>query len=286
MKLINTYIGITKPGIIRGNVMTAAAGFLLASQGSLDSGLFVALVAGTSLVIASACVFNNYLDRNIDKKMDRTKRRALVTGEISVQQALVYATVLSGAGFGILAFYTNAITTLLGVVAIFSYVVLYGLAKRHSTYGTLVGSLPGALSLTAGYTAVTGQLDSGALLLFLIMVVWQMPHFYAIATYRLKDYKAAGLPVLTVVKGVPRAKKSIVAYVAAYGVVSSLLFFYGYTGYTYLLVMVCVSLYWLKIAYGGFTAKDDIKWAHKVFGFSLVVLLTFSVMISLEAWLP
>jgi len=286
MEAITRYYMLTKPGIIRGNVMTAGAGFLLAAKGHVDVWVLLAVLLGTSLVIASACVFNNYIDRELDKKMVRTKKRALVIGTVSAQQALVYATALGVFGFTILMLYTNASTVMLGVTAFFFYVVLYGLAKRRSPYGTLVGSVPGALPVTAGYTAAAGQLDGGALLVFLCMVVWQMPHFYAIATYRVKDYRAAGLPVLTVVRGIARARKSIVGYVAGYVLVASSLFVFGYTGYCYLIVMSVIGLFWFRLALTGFNTTDDAKWARKVFGFSLLVLMTFSIMISLEAWLP
>ncbi|MEK9196104.1 MAG: UbiA family prenyltransferase, partial [Patescibacteria group bacterium] len=107
--MIKTYYQITKPGIIRGNVMTAIAGFLLASKGEIDLWLLLAVASGTSLIIASGCVFNNYIDRNIDAIMHRTKNRALVTKEISACSALVYATSLSIVGFAILIMYANVL---------------------------------------------------------------------------------------------------------------------------------------------------------------------------------
>ncbi len=284
--MIEAYYRLTKPGIIRGNVMTAAAGFLLASQGHIDFGLFLATMAGIALLIGASCVVNNYIDREIDKKMTRTKERALVTGAISPNQAFVFATVLGISGFALLMRYTNALTVGLGVLAVISYVVVYGWAKRRGPFGTLVGSLPGALSITAGYTAVTGSLDVGALLLFLVLVAWQMPHFYAIATYRLKEYKAAGLPVLPAIKGVAQTKKSILFYMLLFVIATVSLFAFGYTGWTYLVVMLAVDTAWLRLALQGFNTKDNDKWARKVFGFSLLTLLVFSLMISLEAWLP
>lgn len=286
MSVLKKYYLLTKPGIIRGNVMTAAAGFLFASKGHIDWWLFMALLTGTALVIASGCVFNNYLDRNIDKKMDRTKKRSLVVGNISARNALIYASVLGIAGFTILAAYTNLTTVIIGLVGIIDYVIIYGWAKRNTVHSTLIGGISGSTSLVAGYTAVTGNFDIVALLLFLIMAFWQMPHFYAIGIYRRKDYAAADLPILTVQKGIGAAKQEILLYIIGYIGAVSLLAILGHAGYTYLAVMLIITFWWLWVALQGPKARDDIKWAHKIFGISLLVLMIFSIMISLDHWLP
>jgi len=204
--VLKAYYRLTKPGIIYGNLLTAAAGFLFASKWHIVPGLFAATLAGTSLVIAAACVYNNYIDRNIDKRMARTKKRALVQGTISGKHALIFATMLGVLGFALLLAYTNTLVTVIGVIAFIDYVVLYGISKRRSVYGTIVGSISGAAPIVAGYVAVTNQFDLGALLLFFILVYWQMPHFYGIAMYRFDDYKAAGIPVLPVQKGMARGR--------------------------------------------------------------------------------
>lgn len=284
--MFKKYYQLTKPGIIRGNLMTAVAGFFLASKGRYDWLLLLALCGGITGIIGCACVLNNYIDRDIDKKMKRTKDRALVTGEISVQSALIYAGVLGIIGFWLLAAYTKLLTVLIGVVGILSYVVLYGYFKRHSVHGTLVGSISGSTSLVAGYCAVNGRLDTVALLLFVIMAIWQMPHFYAIGTYRQKDYAKAGIPILTVVKGIPTAKKHILVYILLFILAVSSLTLFGYTGYVYLVAMLLISSLWLRYAVMGFTATDDIKYGHQIFGYSLLTLLVFSLMISIDHFLP
>jgi protoheme IX farnesyltransferase len=283
---IKKYYKLTKPGIIRGNLITAGAGFLLASNGYISFELLIITLTGITLVLASGCVFNNYLDRNIDAKMERTKKRSVVTGEISVRNAIIFATVLGVAGLGLLGLFTNFITLILGVIGLFFYVVVYGYSKRKTVYGTLVGSISGSIPPVAGYTAVTSNLDLGALLLFLILTCWQMPHFYAIAIYRRSDYKSASIPVLSVIKGIDVTKRHIIFYQILFIVVVSLLYISGYVGYTYLLLMITVSLWWLKIGFKGLNTKDDIKWAHTVFGVSLIVLLVFSVLISFNSILP
>lgn len=285
-QLIKTYYQLTKPGIIYGNALTVVAGFFLASKGIMNGWLLGATLLGVSLVIASACVYNNYIDRNIDRKMARTKKRALAIGSVSPTAALTYATILGVVGFGILALYTNAITVLLGVIALVVYVVFYGIFKRRSVHGTLVGSIAGALPPAAGYTAVIGQFDIGAALLFLILVFWQMPHFYAIALYRERDYKAAGIPVLPLVYGVRATKIAILGYLLAFIVACAALTVCGYTGYSYLIIMLAIGLWWAVAAIKGFYASNNEKWARKLFLSSLIVLLVFCFSIVLDAWLP
>src|SRR6185295_5640661 len=140
--------------------------------------------------------------------------------------------------------------------------------------------------LTAGYTAVSGQFNREALLLFIVMTAWQMPHFYSIAIYRLKDYKVAKIPVLPAVKGIRTTKVHIAAYIVAFMVAASLMTLWGYTGYIYLIAMTIVGLLWLKKSVEGFSAKDDNKWARGLFGFSLIVLMTLSVALAFGAILP
>jgi protoheme IX farnesyltransferase len=279
------YYYLTKPGIIRGNLFTAAAGILLAAKGHINIGLFLATLGGIGLVIAAACVFNNYMDRKVDKKMARTKTRALVTGQISGRNALVFGTVLGFLGFSLLILKTNILTVFLGVLAIVSYVFLYGYAKRKSVHGTLVGTFPGALPPVAGYTAVSSQLDTAALILFFMLVFWQMAHFYAIAIFRRADYRAAGIPVRPSVRGVESTQIQILWFIAAFIAVSLLMTAAGYTGYSYTVVVMLVSGTWL---YKGIkTLKlDQTRWAKQMFGYSLLVLTSVSLVLCFESFLP
>jgi protoheme IX farnesyltransferase len=286
MEKIKEYYELTKPGIVYGNALTVIAGFLLASRGHVNLWLLVATVLGISLVIASACVFNNYIDRDIDKKMSRTKKRALALGVISGSAALVYGTILGVFGFGILALYTNALTVWIGLFAMAMYVVVYGIAKRRSPFGTVVGSVSGALPPVIGYAAVTNTLDLGALLLFLILMVWQMPHFYAIAIYRHKEYAAAGIPVLPVKKGMRTAKRQIIAYIVGFIVVAMLLNIFHYTGIMYAIVMLALGGVWLVKGLKGLHHNDDVAWARGMFFFSLIVLTVFCVLLSVDVFLP
>jgi protoheme IX farnesyltransferase len=155
-----SYYRLTKPGIIQANVMTAAAGFLFASTHHIDLKLLVATLAGTALIIASACVVNNYTDRGIDSKMARTKKRATVTGEISTKNTLLFATILGLLGIIILIKFANKWPLIIGLLAFIDYVILYGIAKRTTIHSTLVGTIAGSASIVAGYCAVTQHISS------------------------------------------------------------------------------------------------------------------------------
>jgi protoheme IX farnesyltransferase len=280
---MKAYYQLTKPGIIYGNALTALGGFLLAARGHVDTGLLCATLLGISLVIASACVLNNIIDRNIDCAMARTKTRAIVTGLIQPNQALAYAAILSGIGFLTLFIFVNTLTVLLGFGALFSYVVLYGLAKRRSVHGTLVGTVPGAASIVAGYAAVTNRLDITALLLFLMLVFWQMAHFYSIAIYRLKDYKSAKIPVLPAKAGIYTTKISILLYITAFIFAVAYFAIAGYGSYFFGVIMGLLGLIWLSKGIKGLAAKDENLWARQMFKFSLIVILGLSIMLSLDS---
>jgi heme o synthase len=284
--LLRDYYYLTKPGIIRGNAVSATAGFLLAAKGHIKFGLFVATLGGLSLVIASACVFNNYIDRAIDEKMARTKRRALVSGAISGRNALIYASILGVSGVVILSIYTNWLATLIALFGFIMYVVVYGIWKRRSTLGTVVGSLSGATPPVIGYCAVTGRFDWAALVLFLILVFWQMPHFFAIAMYRLKDYAAASLPVLPVKKGIQTTKIQMLAYTLGFVIASVMLSVLGYTGWVYLGVALIIGISWTALCVRGFWVADDSRWARQMFFCSLIALSLLCVTISVDHFLP
>lgn len=273
---------MTKPGIVRGNVLTVIAGSLLASKGNINFVSFIGVVVGTALIIASACVVNNYIDRRIDKKMERTKKRALVIGSISIAHASVFAFVLGLMGFALILATTNLLTFVIGAIAYVFYVVIYGLAKRASYHGTLIGTIPGALPPVAGYVAVTGNLDFAAILLFFILVFWQMPHFYAIAIYSRKEYDAAGIPVISLVKGIPATKRAIMWYILAFVVAALCLAVAGYAGLIYMFTILLVSVVWFVLGMRGLRASNHDKWSRMMFNFSLLVILLFSILISVD----
>ncbi|EFV40381.1 heme o synthase [Hafnia paralvei] len=286
--MMKQYLQVTKPGIIFGNLISVIGGFLLASKGSLDVPLFIATMVGVSLVVASGCVFNNYIDRDIDKVMERTKNRVLVKGLIAPKVTLAYATLLGLAGVALLYVAANPLAALLAVIGFIVYVGVYSLyMKRHSVYGTLIGSLSGAAPPVIGYCAVSNEFDAGALILLAIFSLWQMPHSYAIAIFRFKDYQAANIPVLPVVKGISVAKNHITLYIVAFMVATLMLSLGGYAGYKYLVVAAAVSVWWLGMALSGYKkAVDDRVWARKLFVFSIVTITCLSVMMSVDFQSP
>ncbi len=276
------YYRLTKPGIIRGNIIASLAGFFLASRGEINIQNLVFLVIGLSMVIASACVFNNILDRSLDSKMLRTRKRAMVEKRVSVKSGVIYGISLGFAGFIILAWFTTVHAVVLAFIAHFLYVFVYGYAKRVSHWGTLVGAFPGSLPPVIGYTAVTGALDIIAFGLFILLFVWQMPHFYAIAIFRKKDYQSAGIPVLTIVRGNKIVTRRILYYV--YGLLAVTLWFGFISGLSmlYFILSVTVVIFWLRVAYKNATS-NDLLWSKKMFGASLIVLLTLCIAISLDS---
>lgn len=287
MNTLRLYLSLTKPGVLFGNALTAAAGFLLASRAQPDPALFLALVIGSTLVIAAACVLNNYFDRDIDAVMSRTKTRAVPAGKVSGRNAVIFGILLALVGFAILYQYTSILVVILGLIGFVDYLYFYAmLGKRKSMHGTLIGSISGAIPITAGYVAVTGTIDIGAVIVFLILFFWQMPEFYSIAIYRHDEYKAAGVPVISVVKGIPETRRWIFIYTVLFTISTILLYTFGYVGLTYLIIMGLLDLYWLWLAVQGFSAPDTNSWARKMFRFSLIVLIIFSAVISLTGILP
>ena len=281
------FIQITKPGIIFGNVLSVAGGFFLASKGHVDLAVFLAAMIGTSLVVASGCVFNNCIDRDIDYKMERTKNRVLVQGLISLKLALVYATVLGVAGVALLYKVANPLAALFAVIGFIIYVGFYSLyLKRKSVHGTLVGSLSGAMPPVIGYVAVTNTFDVAALTLLVMFSLWQMPHSYAIAIFRFKDYQAASIPVLPVERGIEVAKKHILYYILAFVGATFMLTISGYAGISYFAVAAAMGMYWLYMAWTGNKAVDDTVWARKLFVFSIFTITALSVMMSVDFKMP
>jgi heme o synthase len=280
---------MTKPRVMMANGLTAAAGFLLAAgnQGHFDAALFLALVAGSTLIIAAACVLNNYLDHDIDSRMVRTKNRPSVTGQVGRSGSIIFSAALGLLGVIILALWTNWLVVAIGLGGFIDYVWLYGAwTKRKTVHGTLVGSISGAAPVLAGYCAVTARIDGAAVLLFLSLFFWQLPEFYSISIYRRKEYAAAGVPVISVVKGVQKTKSQIFTYTLLFVITSVLIGLLGYAGYIYTLVMLALGIYWVRLAGQGFKTRQDDRWARQMFHFSMIIILAYCLMLALGPVLP
>ncbi|QJR81647.1 protoheme IX farnesyltransferase [Alteromonas pelagimontana] len=282
--MFRRYLQVTKPGIIMGNLISVAGGFLLASRGDIDWWLMMVTLIGLSLVVASGCAINNCIDRDIDAKMQRTQSRVTVTGEMSLKAAFAHGVVLGVTGFTLLSYYTTPVATFFAAIGYVVYVGLYSLyMKRRSVYGTLVGSLSGAVPPVVGYCAVTGQFDGGAAILLAMFSLWQMPHSYAIAIFRFRDYEAANIPVLPVAEGIAKAKLHIVLYIAVFALVTLLLPISGYTGVAFMAVACTTSFWWLIMALRGYRRDVDLNgWARQVFAFSIVNITVLSIAMAVD----
>jgi protoheme IX farnesyltransferase len=276
---IRDFVQLTKPGIVFHNLITAFGGFWVASRWQPDWLLMLAMLVGTALVVASGCVLNNYLDRELDAKMARTQHRVLVTGKLSPNFVLGYGIVLGVAGTFILGSMVNVLAALLGLIGMFVYVWVYTIwFKRTSVWSTFVGSFSGAVPTVIGYVAVTNTMDAGAWILFLILFLWQPPHFWALGIRRMEEYRNAGFPLLPVVKGSFPTKISIVRYVVLLVPVSMLLYFYGYVGEYYMFAAAALGLIWAFMSIAGFQAKDETKWAKQMFVYSINYLTIMVVL--------
>ena len=280
------YYKLTKPGIVYANTLTAVAGYLFVSKLKIDLMPFLGLIFGTACLIASACVFNNVLDISIDRKMSRTATRGLVSGKINKKSAIYFLTVLLIVSSGTLLSLTNLKTFIVGIIAYVFYVFVYGYFKRHSVFGTLVGTIPGSASIIAGGVCVNDNLSWSLVLLGLIMVVWQMAHFYAIAIYRLSDYIDANLPVWPVVKGVKNTSRQIILFIILFLVLNLLILIVDKFSVVYLIVMMVISSWWLLYSLISKSKLDITHWAKKVFINSLIVNLVFIIMVSFFNVLP
>ncbi|MBM7572245.1 heme o synthase [Aquibacillus albus] len=272
---------LLKIGIINSNVLTAFAGFWLAlyfTGASLTSHIdtFFITMTGTAFVIAGGCVLNNYYDRDIDPVMKRTMTRPTVTGSIPLSYILFLGIALSIVGF-VLLMLTTIQAALFGVLGWFAYVVLYTVwSKRRYTINTVVGSLSGAIPPLIGWASIDPNLHIVAIVLFLVMFIWQTPHFLSLAMKKCEEYRAAGIPMLPVVYGFSFTKRQIVVYVAC---LLPLPFYLFSLGTFFLVIATLLNIGWLLLGAKGFFMKDDLKWAHWMFMYSLCYLTVFFIMI-------
>jgi protoheme IX farnesyltransferase len=277
------FVALTKPGILRSNLIAVFAGFWLASHWELQYGKLIMTLIGTMLIMASSCVFNNYFDRELDTKMARTKNRALPTGKMSPKTVMWYAVILGIVGLAVLFGFSGLLAGLFGIVGIFVYVVVYTLwLKRSSTWSTSVGAISGAVPPIIGYVAVTGTVDLGAILLFAMLFLWQPPHFWALGIRRVEEYREAGFPLLPVVKGIPRTKLQMLPYLILLIPIPILMYVYNYTGMWFLVIGEIMSVAWLFMALKGFRSQDNDAWAKRVFLFSINYLTINLIVIILD----
>ncbi|NIR44792.1 MAG: protoheme IX farnesyltransferase [Gemmatimonadetes bacterium] len=263
---------LTKPGITRLVLVTAAVGFYLGSSGGFDGiPLFHALL-GTGLLAAGTNALNQYAERRVDAAMKRTAKRPLPAGRLRAPTALAFSAGISVAGFVYLMALVNTLTAALGAAALLIYIFVYTPLKRRSWLCTLVGAVPGAIPPLMGWTAATGRLDPPAWVLFGIVFLWQMPHFYAIGWMYRQDYARAGFPMLPVLDDEgTRTARQIVLYTLALLAVSLLTTVMGLTGALYLFGALTLGLAFLGLGLVLAAARTGLN-ARRLFLGSVIYL--------------
>lgn len=268
---VKDFLALIKIGIVNSNLVTTFTGLWLAFQFSnrhfLDElDLMFYTLVGAALIIAGSAAMNNFIDQDIDPIMARTKSRPTVTGRFKPTAVLAVALSFMVVG-EILLFMASVSAGVWGLAGIISYVVLYTMwSKRKHVSNTIVGSISGAIPPVIGWAAVEPALGWGALSLFLIMFAWQPPHFYALAMKRTEEYRAAGIPMLPVIKGFAHTKRSMLLWIL---VLFPLPFLLMQLGTWFLVLATALNIGWLVLALKGFKAEDDLKWAKGMFIYSL-----------------
>lgn len=286
--VLKDFLALIKIGIVNSNLITVFTGLFLAFQLSGKSfiqhmDILIFTLGGSALILAGSAAFNNLIDRDIDPIMKRTKSRPTVTGRFKASAVFILALTFVVVG-EVLLFFTSTAAGVWGLIGVFSYVVVYSMwSKRNHVSNTVVGSISGAIPPLIGWAAVEPSLGMGAWALFLIMFIWQPPHFYALAMRRTEEYRAANIPMLPVVKGFARTKKSMLGWVL---LLFPLPYLLSDLGIGFIILATVLNAGWLYLALKGFKVKDDLKWATSMFIYSLnymtilfVAMIIFSIFI-------
>ncbi|NIF83565.1 protoheme IX farnesyltransferase [Comamonas sp. Tr-654] len=278
------YHALTKPKVVQLIVFCAFIGMVLAVPGVpgwQDWGRMLAACAGIWLVAAAAAAFNCLVERSIDARMKRTAWRPTARGELSHSQALLFSALLCAAGAAILLLAVNALTLWLTLATFIGYAVIYTLVLKPLTpQNIVIGGASGAMPPVLGWAAMTGQVGHEALLLFLIIFLWTPPHFWALALYRVEDYRRAGLPMLPVTHGNAFTRLQVFLYTLVLFAGCLLPFVVGMSGYLYLFAAVILGLGFCGYGWALLRNYSDAL-ARKTFRFSLIHLsLLFAALLA------
>ncbi|WP_343377648.1 heme o synthase [Buchnera aphidicola (Formosaphis micheliae)] len=285
MKILNSlkFIELIKPKIIIGNLVTMLGAYSLASKGILDFKLLILTTVAITLIMSSACILNNVIDRDIDKQMYRTNKRMLVTQFVSIKLILYFSYILFFWGIFIFYYYINLLSMYLALLAFFIYVMLYSLyLKRNSIYSIFVGSLSGAIVPVIGYCSVINSFNFCAFFLLLMFICWQIPHSLAIAIIYNHDYKKVNIPTIPILYGLLVTKYQIIFYIICFIFFSGMLSVLGYAGETYLLVTLFFGSFWLFLGLKGLYITNNICWARTLFYFSIILIFIISFTMCLD----
>jgi protoheme IX farnesyltransferase len=283
MDVLRDLVALTKPRLSSLVLCTTAGGLWLA-HGSLGRGSSVAALAGTTLAVAGAHALNCYIERDIDRYMERTRGRPLPAGRLDPRVALVLGIVLSMVSIPLLWLAVNPVTALLGALALLSYVLVYTPLKTRSPAALYVGAVPGALPPLMGWTAATGRIEPAGVVLFAVLFLWQLPHFLAIAIYRKDDYAAAGMRTLPIVRGDAVARRHIALWTLALVPVTFGLNALGVAGWIYGAAAAALGAAFIAKTLPGLRAAEPPEgYARGVFLLSLVYLTGLFLALILDA---
>ncbi|MDB4937897.1 MAG: Heme synthase, protoheme farnesyltransferase [Labilithrix sp.] len=279
-------VTLAKPRITFMVVITAAGGLFLARRvpgvDAASTATILATLFGTALIVSGANALNMYIERETDRRMDRTKNRPLPGGRMSPRVALWFGVVMSAIAVPILAIGANPLTALLAVLANLLYVLAYTPMKQHSAYALHVGAIPGAIPPLLGWTAGTGHIDAAGLVLFGVLFLWQIPHFCAIALFRKADYARAGIHVLPNVTGELATRHTIVRWTFALVATSLLVVPLGVAHHGYLVVATLLGAIFFTWGCYGLREGSGAKWAKSLFGISIVYLVLLFAVLAID----
>jgi heme o synthase len=282
VRFLGDLAALTKPRLSGMVISTTAAGLWLAPQ-QPSAPRAAAILAGTGMVVGAANVLNNYLERDVDARMRRTRSRPLPAGRVEPAAALAMGLLLPAFAIPMLALAANPLTALLALVALVSYAFVYTPLKRVSTAALFVGAIPGAIPPLMGWTAATGAIDARGLALFALLFVWQLPHFLAISIYLREDYARGGLKVFALVHGERAAKLWSVATSALLVPVGMLPAFLGMATWGYGMAAALLGGGLTAAAASGLRVPDGSpRWARNFFLSTLLYLVL--VFIALFLW--
>ena len=242
---LGAYIALTKPEVSLLVLMTTGAGFYMGAHGPMPWLHMLHVIFGTMMIAAGTAALNHYIERESDRFMRRTASRPLPAGQLTPAEALRFGLGLALAGAVDLYYSAGSIACLLGVFTSLSYLLAYTPLKKRTVWATFIGAIPGAIPPMIGWTAATGELGTGAWLLFAIVFLWQFPHFHAISWMYREDYARAGILMLPVVdKDGTRTFRQIVLYAASLVAVSLLPAIMGFAGMLYFFgaLVTCTGL--------------------------------------------
>lgn len=277
-------VALTKPRITLMVVITAAGGLFLSQRAQdvtpLSTATILATLLGTGLIVAGANALNMYIERDVDRRMVRTRNRPLPAGRLAPRVALWTGVVLSALAVPILAIGANPLTALLAVIANLLYVLAYTPLKQHSHWALHVGAIPGAIPPLLGWTAGTGRIDAAGIVLFSLLFIWQIPHFIAITLFRKADYARAGLVVMPNVTGELAARHTIVRWIFACVASSLLVVPLGIAHRGYLVAATVLGAIFFSFGCYGLKAGSGPRWAKALFAYSIVYLtFVFGVLV-------